>query len=86
MSRWARRGSRCSSYELMPNRAIGRRTMRHALIGLILLYGLARILQAFPMGLPMLWVVALHVITPAAFALAFAGRRYAFEHTAVCKP
>ncbi|MBV8706172.1 MAG: carotenoid biosynthesis protein [Acidobacteriaceae bacterium] len=52
-------------------------TKQAALFWLLLwLYAVARILQVFPAGTPMLIVVALHVIPPALFAFPHGAARY----------
>lgn len=54
-----------------------------ALWVLILLYVIARVLQVFPGPVPMLGVVALHVIPPALFALVHGAMRYSVRGIAV---
>jgi putative membrane protein len=46
---------------------------------LLTLYILARILQVYPFGLPMLAIVALHVLPPAIFALIHGARTYGWR-------
>jgi uncharacterized membrane protein len=43
---------------------------------LVAIYALARITQAFPDRIPIIWIVALHVLTPLAFALVHGATIY----------
>lgn len=55
-------------------------TRKEAILwGLITIYAAARILQVFPGKMPMLAVVALHVLAPAAFALVHGARVYGWR-------
>ncbi|HXX17361.1 MAG TPA: carotenoid biosynthesis protein [Candidatus Eremiobacteraceae bacterium] len=60
------------------------RTKRETALSLVLwaligLYAVARILQVFPGPIPMLAVVALHVVCPALFALIHAAKAYGWR-------
>lgn len=48
----------------------------NALIGLLLIYGTARVLQIFPTRVPTLLIVVLHVLPPALFAVIHGARVY----------
>jgi uncharacterized membrane protein len=54
-----------------------------ALWTLLAIYAIARVLQVFPGRVPMLYIVALHVIPPALFALVHGSVRHRLHGIAV---